>query len=591
MSVEAQLLYDNGTPEHENGQEMTHWIETDDFTLTEASCVNNIRFWDIEIPDSFAGTILWEIYANTESNSPGTLLASGDSINLSHIFTGVTVFGPFKEFVNDFDIAPVCLPAGTYWLALHNGPRSNSFGRDVFWASTANGAGRPSHRLAAPFVGPWVSNAFPGFPSDLAFQVGGTRQTAPPSNGSTFAPVSPARVWDTRFGPGPTGQMAAGEQRSVRVAGVGGVPATGVTSVVLNVTAVDPSGGTYITAWPTGEARPLASNLNVPPGDVRPNLVIVKVGEDGHVSFYNNDGNVHLVADVAGWFGPDGGQRYTGVSPARIWDSRFGPGPVGRSNPGQTRDVTVTGVGGVPASGVTAVVLNVTAVRPSEGTHVTVWPMGENRPLASNLNVPPGDNRPNLVIVKVGAAGQISVYNHSGDLDFVADVAGYFSSTGSALHGVSPARLWDSRFGPGPVGQSGPGETREVVVTGLGGVPATGVSAVVLNVTAVGPSEGTYVTVWPTGEEQPLASNLNIPPGDTRPNLVIAKVGAGGRVSFYNNVGNLDIIADVAGWFDLQGAYAARKTPSTPLQQIGRNHESDTGSTLKERREQFRSTR
>ena len=85
-------------------------------------------------------------------------------------------------------------------------------------------------------------------------------------------------------------------------------------------------------------------------------------------------------------------------------------------------------------------------------------------------------------------------------------------------------------------------------MTGVGGVPATGVTAVVLNVTAVGASAGTYVTAWPTGEAQPLASNLNLPPGDTRPNLVIVKVGPGGKVSFYNDAGTVDLIADIAGW-------------------------------------------
>ncbi len=80
-------------------------------------------------------------------------------------------------------------------------------------------------------------------------------------------------------------------------------------------------------------------------------------------------------------------------------------------------------------------------------------------------------------------------------------------------------------------------------------MPGTGVTAVVLNVTAVDPSAGTYVTAWPTGEGRPNASNLNIPPGDTRPNLVIVKVGAGGKVSFYNDAGNTDLIADVAGYY------------------------------------------
>ncbi len=89
-----------------------------------------------------------------------------------------------------------------------------------------------------------------------------------------------------------------------------------------------------------------------------------------------------------------------------------------------------------------------------------------------------------------------------------------------------------------------------MTVTGLGGVPATGVTAVVLNVTAVSPSAGTYVTAWPTGETRPPASNLNVPPGDVRPNLVIVKVGAGGKVSFYNDAGTTDLIADVAGYYN-----------------------------------------
>jgi len=248
--------------------------------------------------------------------------------------------------------------------------------------------------------------------------------------GATFSAVSPARVWDSRFGPGPTGRIGAGATRSVVVTGVGGVPASGVTAVVLNVTAVNPSAGTFVTVWPTGETRPLASNLNVPPGDTRPNLVIVKVGASGTVSFYNDAGALDLIADVAGWYGADGGQRYTAVSPARVWDTRFGPGPTGRVGAGGIRDVTVTGIGGVPASGVTGVVLNVTGVNPSAGTFVTAWPTGESRPLASNLNVPPGDTRPNLVIVKVGASGTVSFYNDAGTIDLIADVAGWYGAPG-----------------------------------------------------------------------------------------------------------------------------------------------------------------
>ena len=90
----------------------------------------------------------------------------------------------------------------------------------------------------------------------------------------------------------------------------------------------------------------------------------------------------------------------------------------------------------------------------------------------------------------------------------------------------------------------------EVQVAGLGGVPAAGVSAVVANVAVTGPTALSFLTVFPAGEPLPLASNLNFRPGQTVPNLVVAKQGAGGRMAIYNAAGTAHVIADVAGWFD-----------------------------------------
>jgi len=125
-------------------------------------------------------------------------------------------------------------------------------------------------------------------------------------------------------------------------------------------------------------------------------------------------------------------------------------------------------------------------------------------------------------------------------------VAGYYSSTGAGFNSLIPSRLLDSRIGPSPLGS---GETRSVRVTGSGGVPATGVTAVVLNVTAVGPTAATFIAAWPSGEGIPYASNLNVPAGDVRPNLVVVKVGAGGQVDFFNSAGSTHLLLDIAGWF------------------------------------------
>ncbi|MER7467083.1 hypothetical protein, partial [Streptomyces sp. NPDC097981] len=75
-----------------------------------------------------------------------------------------------------------------------------------------------------------------------------------------------------------------------------------------------------------------------------------------------------------------------------------------------------------------------------------------------------------------------------------------------------------------------------------------GVTAVVLNVTATNPTDASYVSVYPNGTTRTSASNLNVTAGQTIPNLVIVPV-VNGKVSFYNNAGSVDLIADIAGYY------------------------------------------
>ena len=70
-----------------------------------------------------------------------------------------------------------------------------------------------------------------------------------------------------------------------------------------------------------------------------------------------------------------------------------------------------------------------------------------------------------------------------------------------------------------------------------------------LNVSVVTPTDSGFLTVFPAHATRPVASNLNFAPGQTVPNLVMVPVGAGDTVKLYNNAGNVDLIADVAGYF------------------------------------------
>jgi len=163
-----------------------------------------------------------------------------------------------------------------------------------------------------------------------------------------------------------------------------------------------------------------------------PNRVIVKLGPDGKVNFFNGSGSTDLVVDVGGWFtssGPvSGGQVYTPVAPARILDTRTANGghawPLG---PGETFPLAVAGRGGAPPAGATAVVLNVTVTGPTVGGYLTVWPGGPTSPpLASDLNFVANQTVPNLVVVKLGADGTVNIFNGYGSTHVVVDIEGWY---------------------------------------------------------------------------------------------------------------------------------------------------------------------
>jgi hypothetical protein len=221
---------------------------------------------------------------------------------------------------------------------------------------------------------------------------------------------------------------------------------------------------------------------------------------------------------------------------------------------GKTINLTVAGTPNIPSTGVAAVVLNVTATGPTAPSYLTVFPAGTTAPLASNLNFLAGQTVPNRVIVKLGSGGGVSFYNAAGAVDVVADVAGWFSdgttpTTGSLLVGLTPARILDTRQSQ----RLGAGATRILPVAGQGGVPAmnAGVppTAVVLNVTVTNSSAPSYLTAWPDGAQQPLASDLNYVAGQTVPNLVVVKLGPSGSIDLYNAAGTTDVVVDVVGWY------------------------------------------
>ncbi|MFC5027886.1 NosD domain-containing protein [Streptomyces sp. DSM 41987] len=356
--------------------------------------------------------------------------------------------------------------------------------------------------------------------------------------GSVYTPAGPTRVLDTRDGTGaPKGLLNS--WMDVQLGGKAGVPAAGVTAVTLNVTVTGSTGAGYLKVFAAGTGS-LSSVLNWTAGETIANLVTVPVSEDGKVTFeYFGAGmGAHVIADVEGYYSAKGSVFHE-TSPARALDTRDGTGaPKGAVKAGGTVNLQVTGAKGVPASGVTAVTLNVTVTGSTGQGFLTVYPHGQARPTASNINWPAGKTIANLVTVPV-VDGKVALYVAGGGntTQVIADVAGYFDATGhNTYRSYFTERLMDTRE---PTTDGCTDKTRPASAIPAGGtLEITNclpwVTGLTLNVTVTQPGAGGFLTVYPSGQARPLASNLNWNAGETIPNAVVVKVGKGGKVAFYN---------------------------------------------------------
>jgi hypothetical protein len=453
----------------------------------------------------------------------------------------------------------------------------------VFVTDTATGVAVQGLLDVAPGAVPTLDLGVPCFGMRTCVALPGTPATAAPSAG--FHPVSPVRILDTRKGIGLTGgpvragdgaldttnaeaRAAERDNHDLVVAGVAGIPTSGVSAVLLNVTAVDPTGEGYVTVGPRPAGSgdlfddqnsygtwPDASNINLAPGSVTPNLVLAPVGAGGIVRFRVFGASTHVLADVAGWFSHDptlAGDDLTGVRPIRLLDTRHDT--AGAFSAGDRRTLRVAGVGGVPDDA-TSVVVNVTAVDPAGTGYVTAFPTGTAVPDVSNVNLSRGVTRPNLSVVRVGAGGSIDLVVAETASHLLVDVFGYYSTGGGDAPTVAsaPFRVFDTRNSIGTGGGSmRAGERRRVRVAGVGAAPA-GASAVYANITVVSPTGEGFLTAWPAGGKVPDVSNLNFTAGEIIPNMAILGLGEDGAIDVelalpWDVDGGADVLVDVLGW-------------------------------------------
>lgn len=329
-------------------------------------------------------------------------------------------------------------------------------------------------------------------------------------------------------------------------------------AVALNVTVVDPVEDGFVTVYPCAQDEPNTSNLNYRAGTTIPNAVISRIDEDGFVCVVTSAAT-DVIVDVAGYF-PANSPLAPLDNPERILDTRTGVGaPAARVLAGNTLEFQVGGMRSTPVDA-TAAVMNVTAVGASAAGFATVYPCGQPVPNASNLNFSAGQTVPALVIARLGTVGKVCITT-TATIDVIADVSGYFPSGADGYTPIdNPERVLDTRSGIGaPVGRPAANTELGFQVIGKAGVPSSATS-VVLNVTATQTLAAGFTTVYACGTAVPNASNLNFRPGADVPNLVIAKIGADGRVCTKSSAA-VGLIADVAGYFEGSDAYVPLQSP------------------------------
>jgi hypothetical protein len=345
--------------------------------------------------------------------------------------------------------------------------------------------------------------------------------------GDGYTALTPTRLLDTRI----TGtRVHAGDTVGVVVAGAHGVPAA-ADAAVLTVTATNPVGAGFVTVFPCGRPVPLASNVNVLGGQTVPNLVTASIGQSGRVCLYTSV-TADIVVDLSGYYG-SGGAGFATVVPSRIVDTRLSAGKVGA---GTVFRVHVAGSGGVPATGATAVALNLTVTKPEMAGFATAYPCGTSPPLASNVDYAAGADASDAVVVGVGSAGDVCVLS-SARTHLVIDLTGWFGSKATGQFAANdPRRLLDTRVGRASVPAGG----SIAVPTGIGKGTA------MLNVTVTGPRQAGFVTAYPCDEPVPNTSTLNFAAGSTVANAAAVVVDAKGSVCFFAS-STTDLVVDLDG--------------------------------------------
>ena len=504
-----------------------------------------------------AGIATADYIARWAANTWSALGSSGSGIGaLNFPVRSLLVSGSDLYVGGEFSNA-AGLPAADY-IAKWSASAWSALGEN----GVANGAlNNPALALAASSTNLYVGGGFwdvAGIPTaDYVARWRFEAPPPPPPAGTTFVPIDPVRLLDTRTNLGLAGRFTASTPRLLTVAGRLGIPSQAV-AITANLTVVGQQQAGYLSVTPTLDSNPSTSALNFPLGDDRANNITSPLSS-GKLSIVYKAGaekKTHVLLDVTGYFMENNtGETYKPVTPVRLLDTRFGNGLTGPFFAHIVRDFDVAGRDGIPDNA-KAVTGNLTVFGQTAAGYVTLGPTLADNPSTSTINFPLGDTRANGITVRLAADGHLDAIYVAplGKLaHLIFDVTGYYLQdlTGSKFYPLDPGRVLDTRFGVGLSGTFKNSVARTLTIRGNVGVPTPAI-AVTGNLTVVGQTWQGYVSMTKTPTNLPATSTLNFPIGDVRANGVTGPLSGTGTVGLVykadpNKTTNL--ILDITGVF------------------------------------------
>lgn len=328
----------------------------------------------------------------------------------------------------------------------------------------------------------------------------------------------------------------------------------GVDAAELRLTASGAKATGSLTAYPSNTARPGTPALPFVPGHTATVQETVRVTPTGSVSVYNSSSAAVTVTVATVGLQTDDqlAYTYTPSTPAHVLDTRTGVGAA-KAAVAANHSVTlaIAGTHGIP-SGAKAVVLDVGATTTAASGSLLASGSGS----VTALEWTKGQTTDGLVTVPLSNGKVVLKNSSSGSAQLFADLVGWYgaSTTGSGSLPITQVRIVDSAKGIGmPGGKAATlasHGTLKLKVIGAHGVPASHVTAVDLDMTAVGPSATGSLVAYADGRSRPAVTSLDWTGGRSQAGQAIVPVGSDGEVDLYN-AGSKAVNLTV----DLHGAY------------------------------------